>query len=169
MDKKEIDAIVKETAIKTWKEMVARGYAVQFGEPCASAEEAKAKGFDQVIGEDKFLGSTEKVYSKETWKCYDACGFASVHICAKQLKQVNELKRLGLSISKNYSSGFDLSLPNYEHYILADASSKVKENYPNEVRATIGQSITIKEAIANALADYLQKNGIRAYGQSRLD
>ena len=74
------------------------------------------------------------------------CGFAWVNISPARGKFVNYLKKLGKG-HKSYYGGYDYWVGSLE----------------------LGQSITRKEAYANAFAKVLQEWGIKAYAMSRLD
>ena len=74
------------------------------------------------------------------------CGFAWVNISPARGKFVNYLKKLNKG-HKSYYGGYDYWVGSTE----------------------LGQSITRKEAYANAFAKVLQEWGIKAYAMSRLD
>ena len=92
------------------------------------------------------------VYFKDahTGQTYDsadgACGFAHVNISPARGKFVNYLKKIGKG-HKSYQGGWDYWVGSSE----------------------LGQSITRKEAYADAFAKVLKEWGINCYATSRLD
>ena len=92
------------------------------------------------------------VYFKDTHtgQTYDsadgACGFAHVNISPARGKFVNYLKKIGKG-HKSYQGGWDYWVSSQE----------------------LGQSITRKEAYADAFAKVLKEWGINCYATSRLD
>ena len=92
------------------------------------------------------------VYFKDTHtgQTYDsadgACGFAHVNISPARGKFVNYLKKIGKG-HKSYQGGWDYWVSSQE----------------------LGQSITRKEAYADAFAKVLKEWGINCYSMSRLD
>ena len=92
------------------------------------------------------------VYFKDTHtgQTYDSaegsCGFAWVNISPARGKFVNYLKKIGKG-HKSYRGGWDYWVSSLE----------------------LGQSITRKEAYAEAYAKVLQDWGIKCYVSSRLD
>ena len=75
-----------------------------------------------------------------------ACGFAHVNISPARGKFVNYLKKIGKG-HKSYQGGWDYWVSSQE----------------------LGQSITRKEAYADAFAKVLKEWGINCYATSRLD
>ena len=96
--------------------------------------------------------STNPVYFKvtKTGETFDvaegACGFAWVNISPARGKFVNYLKKIGKG-HKSYRGGWDYWVSSKE----------------------LGQSITRKEAYAEAFAKVLQEWNINAFAESRLD
>ena len=92
------------------------------------------------------------VYFKDahTGQTYDSaegcCGFAWVNISPARGKFVNYLKKIGKG-HKSYQGGWDYWVSSQE----------------------LGQSITRKEAYADAFAKVLKEWGINCYSMSRLD
>ena len=92
------------------------------------------------------------VYFKDahTGQTYDsadgACGFAHVNISPARGKFVNYLKKIGKGYT-SYQGGYNVPAGGVE----------------------LGQSITRKEAYAEAFAKVLQNWGIKCYVSSRLD
>lgn len=75
------------------------------------------------------------------------CGFAWVHIVNGKCKFINDLKKEGDILSKNYKKSFDVWNPS-KHCT---------------------QSMAVKEAGAMAYAKVLLENGIDCYMESRAD
>ena len=96
--------------------------------------------------------STNPVFYKDTktGQVFDSaegmCGFAWVNISPARGKFVNYLKKLGKG-HKSYHGGWDYWVSSQE----------------------LGQSITRKEAYAQAFAKVLKEWGINCYASSRLD
>ena len=96
--------------------------------------------------------STNPVFYKDTktGQVFDSaegmCGFAWVNISPARGKFVNYLKKIGKG-HKSYHGGWDYWVSSQE----------------------LGQSITRKEAYAQAFAKVLKEWGINCYASSRLD
>jgi hypothetical protein len=91
------------------------------------------------LGND--IDFTKKTYFVEG----GACGFAWVKIFPARGAFVNYLKSIKVGSTNGYEGGYDVWVSGF------------------------GQSVTRKEAYAQAFAAVLRKYGINAYGQSRLD
>jgi len=88
--------------------------------------------------------SNEIDFSKKTYILDGLCGFAWVNISPARGAFVNWLKAQGIG-SKGYYGGYEIWVREF------------------------GQSVDRKAAFASAFAEVLNKYGINAYGQSRLD
>lgn len=85
-------------------------------------------------------------FKKQTYFVSEgACGFAWVKIFPARGAFVTYLKKAGIGSTNSYEGGYDIWVSGY------------------------GQSVTRKEAYAQAFAAVLKSYGINAYGQSRLD
>ena len=85
-------------------------------------------------------------FKKQTYFVADGlCGFAWVKIFPARGAFVTYLKKAGIGSTNSYEGGYDIWVSGY------------------------GQSVTRKEAYAQAFAAVLKSYGINAYGQSRLD
>lgn len=113
------------------------------------AYEAGLKAGNEV-GVPKFIvgdaiGLSDEIdFTKPTYVLNGLCGFAWVNISPARGAFVNYLKARGIG-GKSYYGGYDV--------------------WVNE----FGQSVDRKAAFAGAFAQVLNKYGINAYGQSRLD
>ena len=88
--------------------------------------------------------SNEIDFSKKTYVLDGLCGFAWVTVSPARGAFVNWLKSQGIG-SKGYYGGYEIWVREF------------------------GQSVDRKAAFASAFAEVLNKYGINAYGQSRLD
>ena len=85
-------------------------------------------------------------FKKQTYFVSEGvCGFAWVKIFPARGAFVTYLKKAGIGSTNSYEGGYDIWVRGY------------------------GQSVTRKEAYAQAFAAVLKSYGINAYGQSRLD
>lgn len=98
-----------------------------------------------VVGHATSVFSDEMDYSRPTYVVPGGlCGFAWVNIRPGNSRFARWLVKEGLA-RKSYSGGVDFS---------------VREG---------DQSVALKEAFADAFAEELRSNGIKAYAESRLD
>lgn len=108
------------------------------------AEDAGIKAGLEIIPTPVFFKDAQ---SGQTFDSADgACGFAWVNIRPARGKFVNYLKKIGKGNS-SYQGGYDVYVRSIE----------------------LGQSITRKEAYAEAFAKVLKDWGIKCYATSRLD
>ena len=103
------------------------------------------------VGVPKFVVGTPTTalgndidYAKPTYVLDGLCGFAWVKIFPARGSFVTFLKTKGIG-GKSYNGGYDIWVSEF------------------------GQSVDRKNAFAQAFAEVLNKYGINAYGQSRLD
>jgi hypothetical protein len=97
-----------------------------------------------VVGQPTTPLGNDIDYTKPTYILNGLCGFAWVSIFPARGSFVTYLKSKGLG-GKAYGGGYQIWVSDY------------------------GQSVDLKSAYASAFANVLQKYGIKAYGESRLD
>ena len=98
-----------------------------------------------IVGTPTELMGNEIDYSKKTYFVEDGvCGFASIVIKPARGKFVSYLKSIGMG-HKHYYGGWAVSVRHFN------------------------QSLTRKEAYADAFVDVLSEVGMRAYVDSRMD
>lgn len=99
-----------------------------------------------IVGTPTTVLGNDIDYKKQTYFVEGGvCGFAWVKIFPARGAFVNYLKSIKVGSTNGYEGGYDIWVRGY------------------------GQSVTRKAAYAGAFAQVLQKYGIKAYGDSRLD
>ena len=99
-----------------------------------------------IVGDAKGLLSNEIDYTKKVYHVSEGvCGFAWVNIKPANSKFAKYLREIGVARKDSYRGGISMSVFEF------------------------GQSLTRKEAYADAYASTLREYGIKAYAESRMD
>ena len=133
-----------ETKKALGKRECARIYKEADAAGCAAAEAAIPT--PMIVGTPTTPLGNDIDFKKQTYFVSEgACGFAWVKIYPARGAFVTYLKKAGIGSTNSYAGGYDIWVRGY------------------------GQSVTRKEAYAQAFAAVLRSYGINCYGESRLD